>query len=186
MPASSPTGDPRKARGRPSDYRPEYDEQARKLCLLLGATTDDLAQFFEVSEKTVRNWMKRHASFASAVRRGKLIADGNVVERLYSRAVGYSQKTEKVFAHPQSGSVVRVETVEVVTPDVTAGIFWLKNRQPDKWRDRARGDELPPPELQAARFLAAMRAIDDLELPADALAEVEPLEPLETAGESAA
>ena len=29
-----------------------------------------------------------------------------------------------------------VTTTKMVIPDVTAQIFWLKNRRPDRWRDK--------------------------------------------------
>jgi hypothetical protein len=32
--------------------------------------------------------------------------------------------------------VVKTTVRKHVSPDVTACIFWLRNRQPDKWRDR--------------------------------------------------
>ena len=51
-------------------------------------------------------------------------------ERLVTR-----WSTEKIFC--SRGKVIRVETVEHYPPDTTAMIFWLKNRQPDRWRDRA-------------------------------------------------
>ena len=54
----------------------------------------------------------------------------NGVERsLYSRAVGYSFNSEKIFCN-KDGEVTRVPIVEHVPPDVTAQIFWLKNRKP--------------------------------------------------------
>ena len=57
------------------------------------------------------------------------------VERsLYSRAVGYSFNSEKIFCN-KDGEVTRVPIVEHVPPDVTAQIFWLKNRKPTEWRD---------------------------------------------------
>ena len=59
----------------------------------------------------------------------------NGVERsLYSRAVGYSFNSEKIFCN-KDGEVTRVPIVEHVPPDVTAQIFWLKNRDPAHWRD---------------------------------------------------
>ena len=33
------------------------------------------------------------------------------------------------------GNVTKVPYVEHVPPDVTACIFWLKNRDPEHWRD---------------------------------------------------
>lgn len=48
--------------GRPSAYKPEYAEQARKLCLL-GHTDAELASFFEVSEQTINAWKHAHPDF---------------------------------------------------------------------------------------------------------------------------
>ena len=60
-------------------------------------------------------------------------ADTRVEQSLYQRAVGYSFKSEKIFY--KDGEVTRVPIVEHVPPDVTAQIFWLKNRDPARWRD---------------------------------------------------
>jgi hypothetical protein len=53
---------------------------------------------------------------------------------LYQRAIGYSYDAEKIFCD-RNGEVTRVPYVEHVPPDVTACIFWLKNRKPADWRD---------------------------------------------------
>jgi hypothetical protein len=53
---------------------------------------------------------------------------------LIYRAVGYSYDAVKIFCD-KNGKVTRVPYVEHVPPDVTAGIFWLKNRDPAHWRD---------------------------------------------------
>ena len=45
--------------GRPTEYRPEYAEDTRKLCLL-GFTDAQLADFFDVSEATINNWKLAH------------------------------------------------------------------------------------------------------------------------------
>jgi hypothetical protein len=65
---------------------------------------------------------------------GKAEADDRVERSLYSRAVGYSFNSEKIFCN-KDGEVTRVPYVEHVPPDVTACIFWLKNRDPAHWRD---------------------------------------------------
>jgi hypothetical protein len=52
----------------------------------------------------------------------------------YRRARGYSVNCERVFCN-KDGEVTRVPIVEHVPPDVTACIFWLKNRDPARWRD---------------------------------------------------
>ena len=46
-----------------------------------------------------------------------------------SRAVGYFVQLREEFCN-KDGEVTRVPIVEHVPPDVTAQIFWLKNRKP--------------------------------------------------------
>ena len=119
--------------GRPTDYRPEYAEEARKLCIL-GATDIDLADFFAVSDRTIYRWQIAHEEFCQALKAGKAEADERVEQSLYHKAVGYTFDSEKVFQH--QGSIVRATTREHVPPSDTAAIFWLKNRRPAEWRDR--------------------------------------------------
>jgi hypothetical protein len=68
---------------------------------------------------------------------GKEEADARVERSLYMRAVGYSYDAEKIFCD-KNGKVTRVPYREHVPPDVTAQIFWLKNRDPAHWRERGR------------------------------------------------
>lgn len=120
--------------GRPSKYKPEYAEQAQKLCLL-GATDAELADFFEVSEQTVNAWKKDHPEFLESIKRGKQIADATVAEKLYHRAIGY-EHPEVITATFQGQITDTMEVVKHYAPDPTAAIFWLKNRQKEKWRDK--------------------------------------------------
>lgn len=119
--------------GRPSKYKPEYVEQAYKLCLL-GATDKVMADFFETSEQTLNAWKKEHPEFLESLKKGKVFADANVAAKLYNRATGYDQSADKIFQF--QGEPVIVPTIEHVPPDTTAAIFWLKNRQKDQWRDK--------------------------------------------------
>ncbi len=118
---------------RPLTYKPEFAEQARKLCLL-GATDVDLGDFFKVRRETIWAWSQRFEEFSNALKAGKSAADERVVQSLYHRAVGYTFDSEKVFQF--QGAVVRAPVREHVPPDTTAAIFWLKNRKPEEWRDK--------------------------------------------------
>ena len=124
----------KKKRGRKSEYRIEFSDQALKLCLL-GATDKELAEFFSVSEQTLNKWKKDYPEFLESLKKGKNIADANVASRLYNRAIGYSCKATK-FATTEGRITDSKEYIEHYPPDTTAAIFWLKNRQPEKWRDR--------------------------------------------------
>ncbi|HEY6019853.1 MAG TPA: helix-turn-helix domain-containing protein [Candidatus Paceibacterota bacterium] len=119
--------------GRPSKYKAEYVQSAAKLCRL-GATDRDIADFFEVNEATLHRWKLAHPEFSESLKRSKDELDAQVERSLYQRATGYSHRSEKVFQF--QGAIVRAETVEHYAPDPTSMIFWLKNRQPEKWRDR--------------------------------------------------
>jgi len=119
--------------GRPSSYKDEYEEQAYKLCLL-GATDDDLADFFDVDARTINRWKKSKEKFCLSLKRGKREADARVAESLYNRALGYSHPEDKIFV--SEGAPIVVPTEKHYPPDTTACIFWLKNRQRDKWRDK--------------------------------------------------
>lgn len=119
--------------GRPSPYKPEFAEQAAKLCEL-GATDYELAKFFNVCTRTVQRWRIEHEEFCRAVIAGKDAADERVERSLYNRAVGYTFESEKVFQF--QGAIVRAATEEHVPPDPGAAMNWLKNRRADKWRDK--------------------------------------------------
>lgn len=129
--------------GRPTDYREEFNEQAEKLCKL-GAIDRELADFFDVSEDTIHEWKKVHPKFSESIKAGKQLADANVAQRLYERAIGFEHDSEeiKVLSMGDQGSeIVRVPIRKIYPPDSTAAIFWLKNRRPTEWRDKQEIDQ---------------------------------------------
>jgi hypothetical protein len=121
--------------GRPSKYEPEYAEQAAKLCAL-GATDADLADFFHVNIRTINRWRCEHEEFSQAVKEAKDVANARVERSLYQLAVGYSYDAEKIFLPTGAAEPVRVPYREHVPPNPTAMIFFLKNRDPGRWRDK--------------------------------------------------
>ena len=119
-------------------YKPEYDDLAYKFCLL-GATDKKLAEFFEVCEATINNWKNNFPSFLESIKRGKVVADGEVASSLFKRATGYVHKETKVATH--EGQITDSKEFDKhYAPDPTAAIFWLKNRQPAQWRDKQEVD----------------------------------------------
>ena len=125
---------PKQQGGRPSKYKDEYNDQAYKLCLL-GATDKELADFFEIKESTLNLWKKAQPGFMESLKRGKDQADSVVASKLYHRATGYEHEDTQ-FATFQ-GEITDSQTyIKHYAPDTTACIFWLKNRQSAKWRDK--------------------------------------------------
>ena len=118
--------------GRPTLYKPEYAEQVFKFCLL-GATDEEISDFFGVSVATINNWKREYPDFLASIQRGKLQADAEIAHSLYNRAKGFEVEIEKEVGKGDDKRIVKRKMR--VEADVTAVQFWMKNRQPKKWRD---------------------------------------------------
>jgi hypothetical protein len=132
LPASR-RGDVLMGAGRPTDYRPEYAEQAKALATL-GATDPELADFFKVAVSTISRWKVTQPQFSEALKQGKDAADERVEASLYHRALGYSHPD--VDIRVVDGQIVKTDLIKHYPPDTTAAIFWLKNRRRAEWRDK--------------------------------------------------
>ena len=118
-------------RGRPSAFKSSYVAQAAKLAQL-GLTDAEIANFFGVAECTLHRWKGEFPEFCESLKAGKSIADERVERSLYARAIGYEH--EEIDIRVINHQIVKTKLTKFYPPDTTAGIFWLKNRRPDKWR----------------------------------------------------
>lgn len=104
-----------------------------------GLTDKQIAEKIGVSERTFTDWKSRFPSISSALKKGKDVVDRQVENALLKRALGYEY--EEVSEKFEGGILTeRKVTKKQVVPDTTAQIFWLKNRKPSVWRDRAQVD----------------------------------------------
>lgn len=91
-----------------------------------------------ISYSTLKVWQNKYPAISATLKRGKEVVDRQVENALLKRALGY-QYDEVTREMVEDGSgrlmVTKVVTKEV-QPDVTAQIFWLKNRKPSEWRDK--------------------------------------------------
>ncbi len=94
--------------GRPAKL-PAIDLAQVEIIASLGLTDSEIAIILGISERALNYWKKNGPDFLQSLKRGKLKADFQIAKSLYEKA--------------KAG-------------DTTAMIFWLKNRQPDRWRDR--------------------------------------------------
>lgn len=111
-----------------------------------GLTDEQIAANIGISRSTLNEWKKKYSDISDTLKRGKEIVDIQVENALLKRALGYkfteTTKERVVDYDPATGlpcgsHMVVTKTVEKeVQPDTTAQIFWLKNRRPDKWRDK--------------------------------------------------
>lgn len=124
--------------GRPSSYKSEYVEQAKKLARL-GATDKEMADFFNVAESTFHKWKLDHLEFSESLKKGKLLSDANVANALYHRAIGYEHEDTHFSAY--EGNVTATTYTKHYPPDTAAAFIWLKNRQKEKWRDKSEQEQ---------------------------------------------
>lgn len=126
---------PKRGRGRPSRFSRESLERA---CLLAaqGATDQEIADQLKVHAATIYRWQHEHPEFREAMLRGKEAADDRVERSLFHRAVGYSHPAVKIFMPAGAGEPVYAPYTEHHAPETAAASLWLRNRRPDKWRDK--------------------------------------------------
>ncbi len=122
------------SRGRPTAFEAAFVELARNYAFL-GATDAEMAEFFGVSKRTFDYWKKRHPDFLHSIKEGKRVADAKVAGSLFNRALGFSHPDTK-FATFEGKITDTKEYTKHYPPDTTAAIFWLKNRDPKRWRDK--------------------------------------------------
>lgn len=106
-----------------------------------GLTNEQIAKNIGVNPDTLYTWIKKYPEISESLKRGKEVIDRQVENALLKRALGYQYKevTQERIFREETGmfemTATKVVTKEV-QPDVTAQIFWLKNRKPVDWRDK--------------------------------------------------
>ncbi len=98
----------------------KYEKWLKKENLLLlegwardGLTDEQIAKNMGITAKTLWEWKKRYGNICNALKKGKEVVDYQVENALLSSALD---------------------------GNTTAQIFWLKNRRPDKWRDKQKDE----------------------------------------------
>ena len=123
---------------RNSAYDPKFVKVAAFMCRR-GATLAELADACGVNTSTIAAWQSKYPAFGEAVRQGKSEEFDSKIERsLAERAMGYS--VDVVEPYVIDGEIIDHPVRKHYPPDVTAMIFWLKNRMPEKYRDVHRVD----------------------------------------------
>ena len=121
--------------GRPSKYNPGLHTQLAYWMAKNGLTGAQMAEAMHISVRTLENWKARHPEFLHSVKNGKEQIDVLVQGSLLQRALGYEY--EEIHKEKVDGRMAVTKKIKKhVHPEVVAQIFWLKNRCPDKWRDR--------------------------------------------------
>ena len=112
-----------------------------------GLVDDQIAHNMGIARSTLNEWKKKYTVISDTLKKGKEIVDIEVENALFKKATGYTVIVKKpikckkvVYEHGRK--VSEIETIEYaeeevyIPPETAAQVFWLKNRRPDKWRDK--------------------------------------------------
>ncbi len=104
-----------------------------------GLTDEQISHNIGIHPSTLYEWQKKYPEIGEALKKGKEVVDREVENALLKRALGYEyEEVKQIIEKDEMGKDrKRIEkTIKRVIPDVTAQIFWLKNRKPNEWRDK--------------------------------------------------
>lgn len=155
-------------RGRKS----QYEERVQPFLMQVeawardGATDEIVYKKLGISKDTFYEYKKKYQEFSDALKKGKEVVDIEVENTLLKRALGFKETVKKAVKvkrveydngrrELEKEEVVLVDEEVFVPPETTSIIFWLKNRRPDKWRDKQNVEvvvneleNLPPEEAK--------------------------------------
>ena len=100
-----------------------------------GLTDEQISEKMGINRRTLTDWKNKYDPISLTLKRGKEVVDRQVENALLRRALGYEYEEVKEKFEGEE-LTERTVTKKEVVPDVTAQIFLLKNRKPDKWRDK--------------------------------------------------
>ena len=165
--------------GRPPALSSKNLEQI-ELLAGFGLIDRQIAQVLGICEKTLNNYKKK-PEFLQSLKKGKLLADVEVIKSLHKRATGYTYDEvtrepvilEKVVGGKKKKKVESTKLVitkivtKQVAPDTTAGIYWSKNRMKkdqgykDDWRDKQELALSGEVKTDRSEVMAELGALDD-------------------------
>lgn len=121
-----------------------------------GVSNDEIAKNLEMCRSAFYNMLSKHPDVKKALSHSKELADITVEDSLFKRACGYTA-VETTTTYDKEGKVIgRIEKTKDVPPEVSAQIFWLKNRASTRWKDKiVEEEETDIPQAVQIKFVDA-------------------------------
>lgn len=114
-----------------------------------GLTDEQIAHNCGITGKTLYEWKNRYGEICEALKRGKEVVDLEVENALLKSALGFTY--DEVITEESDDGIKKRVTTKMVLPNVTAQIFWLKNRRPEQWREKQPPADGEIEDIQSAR-----------------------------------
>lgn len=106
-----------------------------------GLSEEQIAHNMGIARFTLSEWKKKFPVLSDTIKKGKEVVDREVENAMLKRALGYEydEVTQEPVTDKDTGVTemrVTKRVTKQIVPDVTAQIFWLKNRKPEEFRDK--------------------------------------------------
>ncbi len=112
-----------------------------------GLTDEQIAHNMGINRRTLVDWKNKYPPISHTLKKGKEVVDTEVENALLQKALGITKTVQKPIKLKEvlydngkriseKEHIAYAEEEVFIPPDTTAQIFWLKNRRPDKWRDK--------------------------------------------------
>lgn len=98
-----------------------------------GLTDEQISKNMGISYSTLKEWKNKYSAISATLKKGKEVVDYEVENALLKSALG---------------------------GNTTAQIFWLKNRRPDKWRDKPPIDDSNATEAELPKLFDTLESED--------------------------
>lgn len=127
-----------------SKYREDFPQLA-EMYHRHGLNDEQVAAKLGISHETYYQYQKKYSEFSEAIKKGKRPVDFEVENALLKSALGfeYEEVTQEIRQNDGKEFKKIIKTKKYYPPNVTAGIFWTVNRQPDRWRSVNKDIEFP-------------------------------------------
>ena len=105
-----------------------------------GLDNEQIAKNLGIVPSTLYTYALKNKELENALKKGKEVADREIENSLYKRALGYDVEEVIEEQRPDAdGNMIitlKKKTKKHIPPDTTAIIYWLNNRKPKEWRNK--------------------------------------------------
>jgi hypothetical protein len=126
--------------GQPTKYDPKIHLDWARGLSMQGYINEEIADRMQIARTTLYNWCNEYPEFLDALKKGKELPDILAEQALFKKVIGFEYTESKTTVELDSQGKPKPAKIETFKkqfiPDTLAQIFWLKNRRPDRWRDR--------------------------------------------------
>ena len=136
--------------------RKQVDLKLVEQLAMLGLNDGDIAKVLQVTARKFGLMKKKNSGLRITLQKARIVPSAKVAGQLYKNAMGYEVEEDKLFYSSKFNRVKRTRIKRQVQPNTIAQMFWLKNQQPEFWKDKKEIEQTGPGAagpVQAVKFV---------------------------------